>query len=284
MAAERVPTIAITGSASGIGAATRARLERAGAQVIGVDVAKGQEVHADLSSAEGRRYAVAAVLRRSGGALDGLVASAGLGMDGADAAAVVSVNYFGVRDVLVGLRDALAANGSSRALVLSSIAVAIYPDIAPQLVDACLKGEESSARELGTACGSDMAYAASKLAIARWARRAAVTGDWIGAGIRLNVLSPGITDTPMPARALQDDGRAAQLGALPIPIGRMALPDEQAAWAEFLIGEGGGFACGGFYSVDGGTEAALRGEDWPTPCQAQPQNDLYRLATTGDSP
>ena len=45
-------TIAITGAASGMGAATKARLESDGHRVIGVDQ-RDADVVADLSSAEG---------------------------------------------------------------------------------------------------------------------------------------------------------------------------------------------------------------------------------------
>ncbi|MET1000951.1 MAG: NAD-dependent epimerase, partial [Acidimicrobiia bacterium] len=46
-------TIALTGSAGGIGAATRVRLEHDGHRVIGVDV-RDAEVIADLASPAGR--------------------------------------------------------------------------------------------------------------------------------------------------------------------------------------------------------------------------------------
>jgi NAD(P)-dependent dehydrogenase (short-subunit alcohol dehydrogenase family) len=52
-------TAVITGSASGIGAAIRARLEADGLRVIGIDL-KGQEIAADLSTPDGRAAAVAA--------------------------------------------------------------------------------------------------------------------------------------------------------------------------------------------------------------------------------
>jgi nucleoside-diphosphate-sugar epimerase len=46
-------TIVVTGSAGGIGTATRTRLEKGGHRVIGVDV-RDAEVIADLSTAAGR--------------------------------------------------------------------------------------------------------------------------------------------------------------------------------------------------------------------------------------
>ena len=68
----------MTGSGSGIGAATRARLEAAGHEVLGVDL-RGQEVDADLSTPAGRTAAVQAILDWCGGTLDGFVGCAGVG-------------------------------------------------------------------------------------------------------------------------------------------------------------------------------------------------------------
>src|SRR5690606_21909213 len=85
-------TIVITGSAGGIGRATRALLAADGHQVIGVDV-RDAEVEADLSTAGGRRAMVREVEDACGGVLDGLVVAAGLQND--DGPAVVSINYFG---------------------------------------------------------------------------------------------------------------------------------------------------------------------------------------------
>ena len=46
-------TVVVTGSASGMGAATKARLEADGQRVIGVDI-RDADVFADLGSADGR--------------------------------------------------------------------------------------------------------------------------------------------------------------------------------------------------------------------------------------
>ena len=45
-------TVVVTGSAGGIGSATRRRLEKGGNRVIGVDV-HDADIRADLSTAEG---------------------------------------------------------------------------------------------------------------------------------------------------------------------------------------------------------------------------------------
>jgi NAD(P)-dependent dehydrogenase (short-subunit alcohol dehydrogenase family) len=65
-------TIAISGSRSGIGAATAAALSALGHHLIGIDL-RDADVCADLSDPAGRAAAVQAVLLRCDGVLDGLV-------------------------------------------------------------------------------------------------------------------------------------------------------------------------------------------------------------------
>jgi NAD(P)-dependent dehydrogenase (short-subunit alcohol dehydrogenase family) len=69
--------ILVTGSASGIGQATVARLQAAGNEVIGVDL-RNADIEADLSTAEGRAHMVAEAERLSNGRLDGVLAGAGI--------------------------------------------------------------------------------------------------------------------------------------------------------------------------------------------------------------
>jgi len=66
-------TIAVSGAASGIGAAVRARLEASGERVIGIDL-RDAEVVADLGTPGGRAAAVAAALEHAGGGSDALFA------------------------------------------------------------------------------------------------------------------------------------------------------------------------------------------------------------------
>ena len=101
-------TIVITGSASGIGAATRATVESGGHDVIGVDLYDA-EITTDLSEASRRTAAVAEVLDRCDGVLDGLVTCAGVGPP-FDPARMLTINWFGTECFLTGLRPALAAS------------------------------------------------------------------------------------------------------------------------------------------------------------------------------
>ncbi len=250
-------TIALSGAASGIGQALRARLERAGARVIGVDV-RDAEVVADLSSPGGRAAAVAGVQRAAGGALDGLVACAGLGPQHDDAAAIVSVNYFGAVALLDGLRPALAAGSEPAAVAVSSNSATVSPDVDGPLAAACLAGDEAEARRLAATVGGTMAYAGSKLALARWVRRAAIGTGWAGTGVRLNAVAPGATLTPLLQDGLDHPILGAAIRGFPIPLGGFGQPDQVAAAIAFLLSADASFCCGSVLFVDGGSDALLR--------------------------
>lgn len=101
-----MPTTLVTGSASGIGAATVDALKAAGHTVIGVDL-RNADITGDLSTAAGRQAVIAQALERSGGTLDGLVLCAGLGAQVQPASLIASVNYFGAVELLDGLLPAL---------------------------------------------------------------------------------------------------------------------------------------------------------------------------------
>jgi NAD(P)-dependent dehydrogenase (short-subunit alcohol dehydrogenase family) len=249
-------SVAVTGSASGIGAAVRARLERAGARVVGIDL-RDADVLADLATVTGRERAVTEVRRRSAERLDGLVACAGLGPQHADHPAIVSLNYFGAAALLAGLRDALAAGDLPAAVAISSNS-APMPNADGPLVGACLADDESLARRLAGEQGGVAAYAGSKLALARWVRRTAPTAAWAGAGIRLNAVAPGATSTPLLQAGLDDPYFGPAIRGFPIPVGGFGDPDQIAAVVEFLLGPGARFVCGSVVFCDGGTDALLR--------------------------
>ncbi len=254
-------TIAITGSAGGIGRATSERLRADGHEVIGIDVAgTDADVVADLSTAGGRRSMVREVDERCGGALDGLVAAAG--MRGDDGAAVVSVNYFGAVATLEGLRPLLEHGTSPSVVAVSSNSVTTQPGYPLDIAEWCLADDEPRARVTAADDGLG-AYAATKLALALWVRRQAPGESWMGAGIRLNAIAPGFIDTPL------TEGQWEFVSGLgdvyPMPQGRPGTADEVAGLTAFLLGPDAGFFCGAFLVMDGGTEAALRPDAWPRP-------------------
>jgi NAD(P)-dependent dehydrogenase (short-subunit alcohol dehydrogenase family) len=248
--------IAISGSASGIGAATRRRLEAEGARVIGIDV-RDAEVVADLATAEGRAAALAQVRRLCGGRLDGLVACAGVGPQREPWSTIVSLNYFGARALLDGLRDLLAAGTQAAAVAVSSNS-AVLPGMETPLVAACLEGDEDAARRLADRLDGQRSYAGSKLALARWVRRQAPGPDWAKAGIRLNAVAPGAVMTPLLQAGLDDPRFGQAIRSFPIPTGGFGTPEQIAAAIVFLLGPDAAFCCGSVLFVDGGTDAMLR--------------------------
>jgi len=253
---------AITGAGSGIGAATRARLERAGHAVVGIDLHHA-EIIADLSNADGRKAAVAAVLERSQGHLDGLLTAAGVGPP-FDAEAMVSINWFGTEALLRGLRVALANSRRGQVVAISSNSTTTMPELPAELIDACLALDEPLARSLAKKHGDGNTYGASKTAVARFVRRHAPTADWAGSGIRLNAIAPGATLTPLLQAGLDSEEYGPAIKAFPVPTGDFGQPDEIAAWIEhMLIGDGSRFMCGSLVFVDGGTDAMVRADAWP---------------------
>ncbi len=133
--------VVVTGAASGIGAATAARLRAAGGTVVGIDLREA-DVVADLATAEGRRRAVEEAAARCGEALSGIVTCAGLAaLSGRPGSVVTAVNYFGAVEVLEGLRPLLRDGGA--AVAISSNSTTVQPAIPAELVQACLDHDEA---------------------------------------------------------------------------------------------------------------------------------------------
>ncbi|MFM7617924.1 MAG: SDR family oxidoreductase [Actinomycetes bacterium] len=247
-------TYAVSGTASGLGLAVRARLEAAGHRVVGVDL-RDADVVADLSTPEGRSAAVDAVLAATDGTLDGVASVAGVGPH-VPSDLIVSVNHFGAVAFLDGLLPALAGRPGAAAVAVSSNSITLDPTVRADLVDACLADDEDAARSIAREVPGNTAYASSKLAVARAVRRRVTA--WGEAGVRLNAVAPG----PF-ASALLDASRAdPTLGPLvdmvPIPLGHPGATDEVAAPVEFLLSDAASWIHGSLLFVDGGTDALLR--------------------------
>jgi NAD(P)-dependent dehydrogenase (short-subunit alcohol dehydrogenase family) len=248
-------TAVITGAASGIGGCVKTRLENDGYKVIGIDL-KGEEISADLSTKDGRQHAIDQALDKSDGEIDILVLAAGLGGHLEDGQLVAKVNYYGAVTLLDGFKDALAASENGRCVVIGSNSAQMRTDPNADIVVSMLdKSEDQTMQYIGDSHGA-LTYGLSKHAVSRAVRRRAA--EWGEAGIRLNVIAPGMTETPMFRGAADHPVISKSVEAIPIPQKRYASPDEMAGVIEFMLSDAAAYMQGSIIYVDGGTDAQLR--------------------------
>jgi NAD(P)-dependent dehydrogenase (short-subunit alcohol dehydrogenase family) len=253
-------TYVVTGTDSGIGAATADRLEAAGARVIRCGIGPTADVHADLTTTGGRTLTVSQVRDLAPAGIDGVAFVAG----SAEPDIAVGLNYFGTVTLLTALRADLVRGPSPRAVLVSSASSLSAGDA--DLVDACLAGDERRARAVAARLAArgrgTVVYRSTKIALNRWLRRTAVHEDWAGAGILLNAVAPGIVETETARRTmLADDATTRVLqDALPQPLGMPGPVEPVAATIAWLLSADAAFTTGQVLFVDGGAEAVLRGE------------------------
>ena len=231
--------VLVVGGASGIGAAIADRLAAEGASMF----------------LTGRRQAdVASVAARIGHGAKAIVADAGDPADIERAVATVVAEH-GRLDVLV-----FNAAMSEAADLLSSTADLFDRHFAPNVRGPLLAMRAAvphmragSAAVFVGSTASEMAvphygtYAATKAALRSYVRT--WTAELAPRGIRVNVLSPGPTETAMLAD-VSDDIRAMILSR--VPLGRLARPEEIAAAALFLASDESSYMAGSDLQTDGG--------------------------------
>lgn len=251
----------VTGSASGIGKATKQLLEDLGERVIGVDL-HDADIEVDLTTAEGRTALVEGVRERTDGVVDAVYAVAGLAQP---VPATVAVNYFGTLATVEGLRPLLVGSAAPRAVVVSSMA-AIHP-VDDELVAALDAGDEVSAMARAEIMAKEpetlgqMIYSSTKRALSKWVRRQAATADWAGASIPLNVVAPGVIATPMTADLLAtEESRELVMSMVPMPLNGVADAEVVAELLVWFGSEANTHLCGQVVYVDGGSDVVLRGD------------------------
>lgn len=227
----------VTGGASGIGQAIAAAFTAQGARVVVVDravadVAEGGAVASlacDVTDPSAVDRVVTEVERRFE-RIDVLVNSAGLAVLGP--AEELALEQWD-RTLAVNLTGAFAMSQRVGQLMLSRGGGAII-SLASQAATVALPGH--------------VAYCASKAGLLGLTRVLAL--EWGGRGITVNTISPTVVLTPLGREAWDNpEGEALKQQ---IPTGRFALPEEIAAAAVFLAGDGARMINGADLVVDGG--------------------------------
>lgn len=248
--------IAVTGVASGIGAATAELLAEAGATLIGIDRTvpaqfKGTFIQADLSSPAGAREAAARVAEAAPSGLRGLANIAGV-PGTAPWRVVLGVNVFGLRELTRALAPSLVEGASVvnlassvafqwRGLAASCAALSLVDD-----VEAALDAVADDAH------ATEESYLFSKQCVRFLTEQ--LSAELLPGRIRVNSVSPGPVQTPILEDFKNDHGREKVESAAQL-LGRFAEPLDIARTVAFLLSDEAGWVNGSDIRVDGGLTA-----------------------------
>jgi NAD(P)-dependent dehydrogenase (short-subunit alcohol dehydrogenase family) len=246
--------VIVTGCASGIGEALAQLLRERGAQVVGLDrnpssIEVSEFHHVDLADTDSILQTAAAIE----GPIDVLFNVAGVsGPIGSSV--VIGINFVGTRELTEALLPRMAAG--SAIVITSSLAASRYVErealvrelLATQTRAAALAWCQAHADQLGTG------YAISKDALMWYTLTRAV--ELAGRGIRINAVGPGITSTPIITDVIKARGEE-YLKTIPMPLGRVAEPREQATVLAFLGSSDASYLSGELLWVDGGYFAGV---------------------------
>jgi NAD(P)-dependent dehydrogenase (short-subunit alcohol dehydrogenase family) len=218
-------TAVVSGGASGIGAATAARLRAAGVRVVTVDIAPGADEKLDITDPD----AVSAV-RDAVGPVGILVNSAGvvgpsrplvdLSLDAWRA--TFRVNVDGTFLMCQAFAPGMADAGWGRIVNLASIA-----------------GKDGNPHQ--------SAYSASKAAVIGLTK--SLGKELARTGVLVNAVAPAAVTTPMNATT---DPAVLERSQSLTPMGRFGRPEEVAELIAWLCSDRVSFSTGAVYDISGG--------------------------------
>lgn len=234
----------VTGASSGIGEAVTATFRREGARLLltgrreHLDSAGPDDVYVpgDLND-EGFVASLAGRAVDTFGAVDTVIVCHGRQRDSAltemdyeDAKNVLHSNLLSAFLVMKHLAPLMPAAGGSIVCVSSRFGIVGKPE--------------------------QVMYSAAKGGLIMLARGAAV--EWAPRNIRVNVVAPGLTTTPVIEAMIQrqpDPAAFRRERAATIPLQRLATPEEVADAVLFLASPESGYITGTVLPVDGGYTA-----------------------------
>lgn len=249
--------VLVTAAASGMGRAGCELFAREGGQVVAVDIdhvrladlvgtinangGKAHAIHADLMKADECQRIVHEAAARMGG-LDVFWSHAGM------------PGYAGIEEY--------DAEGYDRAMDLNVRSSFVAAGVAIPYMRQAGSGSIVFTASVAGLVGFRVSplYSAAKFGVVGMAKALALR--YAPENIRVNVVCPGATDTPMLPQffgPMTDPKAAAEAQALAktrIPLGRYAEPEEVARAAAFLASDEASFITGVALPVDGGFTAA----------------------------
>ena len=244
--------IALTGCATGIGAAVAARLKSAGARVTAFDLNEPEDevdrwIRVDMSDPASIEAAVA----RVHGPFDGLVNNAGLPPRPGLEKTILAVNFTG----LVQLTNAIIPmlDRGSAIVNTASRAGAFWRDNIEQVKALMALGGVADLDAFIEDQGIDhvRAYNLSKEAVIVWGL--AQTERLIAMNLRMNSVSPAAVST-----AILDDFETAfgeKMAQNVARVGRPGKPQEVADLIVFLLSDESRWLKGNDFTIDGGMSA-----------------------------
>lgn len=241
----------VTGGASGIGRATALEMARQGARVaiFDRDTVQGPRVVAEIEAAGGASLFVAGdvtVARQVAGAIEATLNRFGrldcafnnAGIEGTHArlvdydedefSRILAINVTGVFLCLRHEIPALLGSGGGSIVNTASVTGLVGWRGAP-------------------------AYSASKHAVIGLTRSAAL--EYARQGIRVNAVCPGVIETPMGLRVLDENPQAREIITARHPMRRLGAPEEVAQAVVWLMSDASSFTTGHALTMDGGLVA-----------------------------
>ena len=241
------PVVLITGALTGIGRATALAFAREGARVVvsGRHDEEGKKLAAEMRNLGAEAEFVLADVRHE-----------------EDVRKLIdkTVERFGRLDVAVNNAGTEGAPGPVTEQTAESFAATFDTNVLGTLLSMkhelriMLPQRSGSIVNVSSAYGSVGAagasvYVASKHAVEGMTKSAAL--EVAGAGVRVNVVAPGTTDTGMLTRFTSTDQNKAALVST-VPVKRLATSEEIAHVIAFVASENASYMTGSSVPVDGG--------------------------------